>query len=311
MCLVTDMTMEYEDSNRAFVQAFLARNVLTFDQAKPILAAIFSVHEKKQVDAADINKEDFDSMVSAANAALSPLDFEIRSADDQETRETFYALVNTTSDALTQLATIHSSDEIGYVKRLLDEIFETSNTQRREAMCIAGKDALNLARAGRRATQNDEQTQPKFSLTAHEVETLLTKLVAEGWLDKSAKGFYSLSIRGLMELKGWLVETYNDPVDEDGEAAYQKIKFCHACKGIITKGQRCSDLNCLGRLHDICTQQSFRARQSRTCPVCNREWDGKHYVGEKAITTSDSYLRGKRRSGARAASEAGDEEEEM
>lgn len=229
------MTMEYEDSNRAFVQAFLARNVLTFDQAKPILAAIFSVHEKKQVDAADINKEDFDSMVSAANAALSPLDFEIRSADDQETRETFYALVNTTSDALTQLATIHSSDEIGYVKRLLDEIFETSNTQRREAMCIAGKDALNLARAGRRATQNDEQTQPKFSLTAHEVETLLTKLVAEGWLDKSAKGFYSLSIRGLMELKGWLVETYNDPVDEDGEAAYQKIKFCHACKGIITK----------------------------------------------------------------------------
>jgi len=228
--------MDYEDTNRAFVQAFLARNVLTFDQAKPILASIFSVHEKRSVNTNDISKEDFTSMISAANEALSPLDFEIRSADHQESRETFYALVNTTSDALTQVATLHSSDEIGYVKRLLDEIFETNNTVRREAMCIAGKDALNLARAGRRTTtQGDEQMQPKFSLTAHEVEVLLGKLVAEGWLDKSAKGFYSLSIRGLMELKGWLVETYNEPVDDEGDEFYQKIKFCHACKGIITK----------------------------------------------------------------------------
>jgi len=27
------------------------------------------------------------------------------------------------------------------------------------------------------------------------------------------------------------------------------------------------------------------------------EWDGKHFVGEKAITTSEKYLQGKKRSG--------------
>ena len=34
----------YDDSNRAFLQAFLARGTLTLAQACPILAAIFSIH---------------------------------------------------------------------------------------------------------------------------------------------------------------------------------------------------------------------------------------------------------------------------
>lgn len=35
---------QYNNSNRAFLQAFLARSTLTFDEAKPILAAISSLH---------------------------------------------------------------------------------------------------------------------------------------------------------------------------------------------------------------------------------------------------------------------------
>jgi non-structural maintenance of chromosomes element 1 len=39
----------------------------------------------------------------------------------------------------------------------------------------------------------------------------------------------------LMELRGWLVESYNDQEEErdDGETA-NKIKFCQACKEIVT-----------------------------------------------------------------------------
>lgn len=33
----------YNDSNRAFLQAFLARGAMTFEEAQPILAAIFSI----------------------------------------------------------------------------------------------------------------------------------------------------------------------------------------------------------------------------------------------------------------------------
>jgi len=34
----------YNDSNRAFLQAFMARSTMTFEDAKPVLAAIFSAH---------------------------------------------------------------------------------------------------------------------------------------------------------------------------------------------------------------------------------------------------------------------------
>lgn len=34
----------YNDSNRAFLQAFMARSTMTFEEAQPVLAAILSAH---------------------------------------------------------------------------------------------------------------------------------------------------------------------------------------------------------------------------------------------------------------------------
>ncbi len=71
-----------------------------------------------------------------------------------------------------------------------------------------------------------------------QAEKVLKGLVEEGWFEKSRKGFYSLSPRGLMELRGWLIETYNDVGDEEEEQEEEepvpKIKSCFACKEIIT-----------------------------------------------------------------------------
>jgi hypothetical protein len=208
-------------------------------------------------------------------------------------------------------------DEIAFVKRVLDAMFDGQNNKgRREAMCLSGMEAVQLAKPHtRREMQNGASQATSQGLSMRDAENMMARLVEEGWFDKSAKGFYSLSPRGLMELKGWLVETYNDPADEDGdEPRRDKIKFCHACRDIITvvwqsfalfkhscpdcsKGQRCTQHECPGRLHDICTQNFFRSQRSQTCPVCKSEWDGKHFVGEKAITTSESYLKGRRAGG--------------
>lgn len=266
--------MDFEDTNRAFIQAFFARNVMTLEEAKPILAGIFSINEEKEVASEDITEEDLNSMISAANDALSPLDYLIRSTIDQESRRRYYALVNTTSDPLTQVATVHSSDEIGYIKRLLDEMFDVLNTERREAMCISGKDALNLVRTGRRETQGQNQegdTQARFNITQHEAQVLLAQLVDEKWLDKSTKGFYSLSPRGLMELKTWLEDTYND---EDSN--YKKIKSCEACKEIITTVCMVLKLHnwlTIGRVRDVLNETApyvytiFARRPSSECNV--------------------------------------------
>ena len=185
--------------------------------------------EGRETLPADVTQADFTSYVSGANGQLSPFDYEIRSSFHQSTRERIYALVNTTSDALTQVATTHSANEIAFVKRVLDAMFDKYNTEKAEVMSVTGMQALELAK-GIPTERRESGTQAQ-GLTMKEAEKVLGELVAENWLDKSRYG-YSLSPRALMELRGWLVETYND--EEDGGDVYQKIKFCRACKEIIT-----------------------------------------------------------------------------
>lgn len=225
----------YNDGNRAFLQAFLAQSSLTLETARPILAAISTCEEGREVLAEDINVEDLNTYISEANRKLLPLDLEIRSTFHQHTRERVYALINTTSDPLTQLATTYTPDEIIYVKKLLDAMFDSRNNKgRREAMCVSGIEAIQTGRNqdNRRETQNGSTSQSSAGMLGpRDAESMLNRLLAEGWLEKSRAGFYGLSPRALMELKSWLVDTYNE--DDDGEIR-DKIKFCHACKEVIT-----------------------------------------------------------------------------
>lgn len=118
-------------------------------------------------------------------------------------------------------------------------MFETYNTQRQEVMAVNSMQAMKLAKPPneeRRESQNGAtQGSSGQGLTLVQAEKILKTLVEEGWFEKSRKGYYSLSPRALMELRGWLVETYNDPDDEDEEEEQiPKVKQCMACKEIIT-----------------------------------------------------------------------------
>lgn len=207
--------------------------------------------ESRSVDPQEVTQNLFASYISAANSAISPFDLEIRSSlrqtpkqVQQETSNTpperVYALVNTTSDPLTQLATTHSADEIAFVKRVLDRMFDTNNTRRSEEMVISGIQAIQLARdtdGNRRRSTNVEGTQQNQGaaaqpLTLTQAEAMMKHLVEEGWFEKSRRGYYSLTPRALLELRGWLVSTYNDENGEGHRA--NRIKFCAACKDIIT-----------------------------------------------------------------------------
>ncbi|KAI1300927.1 Nse1 non-SMC component of SMC5-6 complex-domain-containing protein [Xylaria venustula] len=303
-----DLAGQYSDGNRAFLQAFLARGTMTFDQSKHVLAAIFTAQENSAVEPNQITQEDFDSYVSAASAAVSPFDLEIRSTMHQTRRgERVYALVNTTSDAMTQLATLHSADEIAFVKRVIDAMFEKYNTPRMEALCLDEMQANKLRtppppppddEAGDGGENGEAQNHAPKALRSSEVETVMRSMVDEGWFERSRDGFYCLSARALLELRSWLLESYNDPDAEEGE--WQRVKFCEACKDVVTIGQRCAERDCLIRLHDNCAEAFFRTRRERTCPKCSEEWTGKHFVGQRAVTETDAYQRGRRRSGKAA-----------
>jgi hypothetical protein len=162
---------------------------------------------------------------------------EIRSTFHQQTKERVYALINSASDPVTQLATTYSPDEVAFLKRVLDAMFETNNTPRHEVMAIKSMEAIRLCRAptNRRHTQNGSETQGSTGqgISMVQAENMMKALVAQGWFEKSRRDYYSLSPRALMELRGWLLDTYNDD-PEHGEEVNPKIKLCHACREIIT-----------------------------------------------------------------------------
>ncbi|KAL5331783.1 hypothetical protein ACEPPN_001321 [Leptodophora sp. 'Broadleaf-Isolate-01'] len=310
----------YNNGNRAFLQSFMARGTLTLREAKPLLAAIFSLDSDSLVEPDDVTEEDLRSYISAAAEAISPFDYEIRTTQHQVTKERIWAFVNSVSDPLTQMATIRTTEETFYIKRFLDAMFVTYNTNRREVMAISSFQALEskIRKASKEnvdeeGSQAQTQTQaPDKGVTPDQTQALLKSLAEEGWIARSRENFFTLTPRALMELKSWLVETYNDNALDDNDE-WQPIKHCEACKEIVTIGQRCTELDCNVRIHNIC-EASFWASKAgvKDCPKCKTPWDGKHYVGQKVVTTTEEYLKGKRRSGVskKRAAEPSDSEEE-
>ncbi|EGS21943.1 putative DNA repair protein [Thermochaetoides thermophila DSM 1495] len=309
----------YNDTNRAFLQAFMARGTLSLSEGQKLIAAIQSASTGEHISPSDITRDVFQHYIHAARQAIEPLDFDIRNTRDQLSGERIWAFVNAHSDPPTQLSTVHTADEVAYIKRLLDAMFDKHNTPRIELMAIDEAEALRLSRPPAQSRQsgvgaggdsdNLEVFGPKVQPLKHsEVLSLLSSLVQEGWLQLSPNGFYSLTTRALLELWQWLVEAYNDPEPEDN--AWQPIKFCEGCKEIVTYGQRCDEPDCLVRLHDHCSEGFWRTRPDRRCPKCNREWSGNHYVGERALTTRAGWQRGRQRGGRRSEPQAEDEDEE-
>ncbi|KAK5657739.1 hypothetical protein OQA88_2812 [Cercophora sp. LCS_1] len=308
----------YNDANRVFLQALMARGSLTFSEARSIIARVRSVAEGGDgfVDDHLVTLEDIADYVRSAREAVEALDFDIRVTRHQAQNdgERVWVFTNTNSDPPTQLATTRSPEEVAYIKRLLDAMFAEYNTPRMEVMAVDEAQALKVSRPPRSRESNaNSQANSKASastdkgLKHSEVISLLSSLVAEGWLDRSHAKFYSLSPRALVELWSWLTETFNDP-DED----WQQIKFCEACKEIVTYGQRCTERDCQVRLHDICEAGFWRTQPAKKCPKCETPWDGNHFVGERAVTSRRAERqaeRGRRSGGGSRRNREDDDEE--
>jgi len=109
------------------------------------------------------------------------------------------------------------------MRAILAGIFETSNSLHEEVYAIRSSEAVNLSSA------------QGVGLTKTAGEATIDKFIQEGWLVKSPAGFITLSERGLMELKGYLTETFNDLEDEEGGPRINNVRTCYGCQEIITQ----------------------------------------------------------------------------
>ncbi|CAK7562332.1 MAG: hypothetical protein SEPTF4163_000174 [Sporothrix epigloea] len=296
----------------------------------------------------DITYDMLQQYINQAKAALAPLDFDIRTATDERSMGSgsgsggrssndhrVWVLVSTDNDPKSHLAVLFTPRKLAFLHRLLDALFDTYNTPRIEALCITEQQALKLSRPPRTqsatrpslgdgegvASQAAAATTRDMGLKHSVLLSLLASLVRQGWLSKSAQGFYALTTRALLELEPYLVETYNEPADPtqgpNVADTWQRIKYCAACRELITSGLRCATPTCTLRLHDHCEEVFWRTQQGRQnrggenradrhmCPKCNAPWgkaedasgevEGKlHFIGERAITSTEVYRRKKR-----------------
>ncbi|KAI5782707.1 DNA repair protein Nse1 [Geopyxis carbonaria] len=282
--------MPYTNTHRALAQAFMGRKCVTADEGRKILAAVLQVeHGEEEVPASEVTEGALMGYIGEVNDELSNFDFEIRSMRSQKDRSTVFALVNNTSDDIIQSATPFTPDEIGFFRRVLDAMFITNNTLRAEVLAVRLQDAVHLNKVPPGASQPADGVAPVAGITLHAAETALTTFVEHGWLVKSRANYYSLGERALLELSGYLTQTYNyaagseddeDTADSHGDA----VKFCYACKELLTVGERCDKLKCVVRLHEPCAKQFFRTAREREqrCPACKKDWTGNEKVGEAA-----------------------------
>ncbi|KAF3910450.1 hypothetical protein ABW20_dc0107450 [Dactylellina cionopaga] len=312
------MGSTYTNLHRAFLQALLIRPFIDLEEGRELLAAIRSAETDSDVAANSISVKEVLAIIHTIQNAISPFHLDIRDMLDQEDGKRYYSLVNSADDEIIQFATTHSPDEISYFKRLLDEIFDTNNTLYAEIMAVKSMRAISLNKNPPSERENrvistqgangEENTQiiagAGIGLTKQEAEDCLSRFVDEGWLERDAAGFHSLSTRALLELEQYLVDTYNVEEDEeeheDGTVTKgpkkMRIKTCHVCRYLHTTGQRCSDINCNKRIHNPCAE-SFFAKAALKCPDCGADWKGDP-VGPRA---SKGFSTGGREAGLRRA----------
>jgi hypothetical protein len=272
-------------------------------------------------------------MIQTVNSKIAFFDYEIRSSRDQISKELVYALVNNSSDDLTQLATTFTASEIAYIRRVLDYIFDTNNTLIRQVMAIKHTDASQLARLSKRNRQSQangrqsqingdaaEDTQAAAAvdtgISITEADAVLDALVSSAFFQKSNMGYYSLAPRALIELRAYLKETYNEAADEneDGREVV-RIKDCEGCREIVTWGIRCNNRECGVRWHDACANSYYRGQRQKKCSRCKTDCTGDLFVGERADrpgahTSTGSNRRSTQRVEEEEEAEAEDMEEE-
>jgi hypothetical protein len=178
-------------------------------------------------------------------------------------------------------------------------MFEENTSRTREIMAVKQMRANQLAKVPTRNRQSQAATQLDAdegsiqvesnvkSLNHTECDGVLHNLVAQGFFQLSSHYYYSLAPRGLMELRNYLKETYNElPAEDDDEECEPmvRIRDCEGCQEIVTIGLRCDNRDCGVRWHTRCGNQFFGGQQgnARRCPKCKTAWTGTTHVGEKA-----------------------------
>ncbi|EJU05410.1 hypothetical protein DACRYDRAFT_92739 [Dacryopinax primogenitus] len=272
----------YSDVHRIFLQSLISRRFLSENLAIQLYKR--SCEIVAAAEGTDPSTQPFQNALELVANALSPIGLEIRALVDEGTKQKMIAIVNTKGDAIAQVATEFTPNEIAYFKLIV------------ECIMLAPSESFSLSSIA----AIKESTNLPSKMTKTEAESTLNAFVSKGWLLRSKRGRYSLSTRSILELQNYLKSTFEDEVLE-----------CTICMEICTKGIACSIARCKTRMHTHC-YENYKMLH-RHCPTCSSPWDGKRPipVGEEAVKDGPDSRRSKKRVEPEVVQEEEEEEEDV
>lgn len=236
------------------------------------------------IDDINVTSTQFKSVLAKINSKLDPLDFEIvESKDMDDSSVTLFSFVNKKPNGAILLSTRYTDNEIQYIKHIIDRIFASEHVLANSTpeiqvitYSVPLMRMIKFLRDGPTEPKTEEQTPegdgddgetsvaaPIIRLSLEESEEFLKDLEYSGWLERYNNN-YTLSTRGLVELRKYLIETY-------GVFPNGTISTCFGCGDILTRGLSCPNSKCHVRFHDYCKGLVERSRNIDSCPGCDNK----------------------------------------
>lgn len=106
----------------------------------------------------------------------------------------------------------------------------------------------------------NEAISREHAITRADADALLGRLDRERWLHKDSRGYYSLGVRAVAELKQYLKDEFPD-----------QMRDCALCHDAVCRGETCEQPECMTRLHARCRFRRHRSTEAK-CPTCGAVW---------------------------------------
>jgi len=186
--------------------------------------------------------------------ALRPFDLNLVRRKFAGSDEHVWGVVNLNGDAIAQLATSYTADDVHCYKRILRALSEEPRHQKYQM------DLALLIQRGGGEHQGSQPAAPS-KYTASKAEALLNSFVQDNWLHRlEINGKIMLGPKAILELKTFLLEE-------------RLFSLCTFCKEFIILGHTfsCSgnvEGKCQTVLHEQCGQTL------RSCPTCKESLEG-------------------------------------
>lgn len=229
--------MTLNDTHRAFLQQMLQRTAIP----ESLVQRLYVLLHEQLLGKRDMDSSAYPEWISEMNGALQGLGLELASVICPVRNERTWALINNQPDQIAQLSNAYPNS-VDYIKQLIEAIVRAP----KRSFSISITDAMNLVEGKKK-----------------DIEELLFLLQRQSWLIQPERGLLTLAPKLLLELKGYLLDTYPDDIAE-----------CSLCHGLVTiGGTSCSNPECTCKLHSYCQDKYFAVSQtSRSCPLCKGAW---------------------------------------